>query len=263
MITVRKNTKKEIDRVVRNFNQKIRRLEKMENYDKSILPEKVTTKKIISSVENRNELVRNLRELKRFSRRGSETKIYVKGEDTTKWQYDVIKNRVSSAKRKVSRDITKLETTKITISGREQKQTLAQTNTFEYNNLIAKRNALKKQIDKMSLDELEKLSVTANRILSPKINKQFKGNFIKMLEDIAYLYYYPIDKINEIKSKISKLSHKEFHNLYLQERMITNLLFYYPRKSDVNRYAKAVIEQQNKSEIFEIIDGIYNAVVNK
>ena len=28
MITVRKNTKKEIDRVVRNFNQKIRRLEK-------------------------------------------------------------------------------------------------------------------------------------------------------------------------------------------------------------------------------------------
>lgn len=263
MITVRKNTKKEIDRVVRNFNQKIRRLEKMENYDKSILPEKVTTKKILSSVENRNELLRNLRELKRFSKRGSESKIYVGSEDTTKWQYDVIKNRVSSAKRKVSRDITKLETTKITISGREQKQTLAQTNTFEYNNLIAKRNALKKQIDKMSLEELEKLSVTANRILSPKINKNFKGNFIKMLEDISYLYYYPIDKINKIKSKISKMSHKEFHNLYLQERMITNLLFYYPRKSDINRYAKAVIEQQNKSEIFEILDGIYNAVVNK
>lgn len=259
MITVRKNTKKEIDRVVRNFNQKIRRLEKMENYDKSIIPEKVSTKKILSSVNSRNELLRNLRELRRFSKRGSESKVDILGQDITRWQYDVIKNRVSSAKRKVSRDITKLETTKITISGREQKQTLAQTNTFEYNNLIAKRNALKKKIDKMSLEDLEKLSATANRILSPNINKHFKGNFIKMLEDISYLYNYPIDKINEIKSKIGKLSHKEFHNLFLQERMITNLLFYYPKKD--NKYFK--VDNQNKSEIFEIIDGIYNAVVNK
>ena len=58
-----KKLDQEINRTIKNFNQKIARLEKQE---KELLPSKITKKDLKSGVYTRTELQRNLKELQRF-----------------------------------------------------------------------------------------------------------------------------------------------------------------------------------------------------
>ena len=60
-----KKINQEINRTIKNFNQKIARLEK-EQRD-LILPDKITKKALKESVYTRTELKRKLKELQRYS----------------------------------------------------------------------------------------------------------------------------------------------------------------------------------------------------
>ena len=71
-----KKLNQEINRTIKNFNQKIARLEKQE---RELLPSKITKKDLKSSVYTRAELQRKLKELQRFSKRGAEDIIETKG----------------------------------------------------------------------------------------------------------------------------------------------------------------------------------------
>ena len=71
-----KNLQNEITRVVRNFNNKINRLEKLQN--DLILPDKITKKSLTERYYTRKDLQRKLNELKRFSTRGIEKTIETK-----------------------------------------------------------------------------------------------------------------------------------------------------------------------------------------
>lgn len=73
MIRYNKSTNNEIARVVRNYNSKIARLQKLNN--KLILPEKASVKEIKKTVSSRRELNRRLNELKLYSKRGIEETI--------------------------------------------------------------------------------------------------------------------------------------------------------------------------------------------
>ncbi len=64
-----KKLNQEINRVVKNFNQKVTRLEK-QNHE--LLPSKITTKELKESVNTKIQLNRRLRELKQFSQKGVE-----------------------------------------------------------------------------------------------------------------------------------------------------------------------------------------------
>ena len=72
-----KKLNQEINRTIRNFNQKIARLEKQER--DLLLPTKINKKSLKQSVTNRNELKRKLKELQRYSKRGVEETITTKG----------------------------------------------------------------------------------------------------------------------------------------------------------------------------------------
>ena len=61
-----KKLNQEINRTIKNFNQKIARLEKQE---RELLPSKITKKELKESVYTRTELQRKLKELQRFSKR--------------------------------------------------------------------------------------------------------------------------------------------------------------------------------------------------
>ena len=67
-----KKLNNEINRVVKNFNQKITRLEKQ---NRELLPSKTTTKEIKNAITTKRELNQKLRELKQFSQKGIENVI--------------------------------------------------------------------------------------------------------------------------------------------------------------------------------------------
>ena len=96
----REQDEKELRRVVRNFNDKLRRLVKKNPANSNILPQfwnektqefenRITIDQIKELIATRQDYNRQLNMLKRFSRRGAE-KIVETGSDygakTTKWQ---------------------------------------------------------------------------------------------------------------------------------------------------------------------------------
>lgn len=97
------NDLSEIKRVTRNFNAKIRRLEKKHAGEKVILPERVSVSDIRELVQTRGDLQRELRSLQRFTQRGSEKLVSVPNSDNnmkiTNWQRKDMQRRASKINR--------------------------------------------------------------------------------------------------------------------------------------------------------------------
>lgn len=109
----------ELARVVKNFNAKIRRLEKKDpqKYNKNTLPtfwdektqsysNRISVGQLKDLIQTRKDLNRELNALKRFSKRGSEEIVFIPTNDNnlyiTKWQRSEMKRRVNyiNARRK-------------------------------------------------------------------------------------------------------------------------------------------------------------------
>lgn len=121
----REQDEKELHRVVRNFNTKLRRLVKANPENKNILPQfynentdqfesRITVDTVKSLIETRSDYNRQIRMLKRFGRRGAETIIdapnNVYGSKTTKWQRDETARMVGIVNRKRQERLDRLNT---------------------------------------------------------------------------------------------------------------------------------------------------------
>lgn len=223
-----KELNREINRIVKNFNQKIVRLEKQE---RELLPDTVSIKELKKSVTSRNELKRKLKELQRFSKRGAEEIITTKGGLTlTRYDIDRIKRENARAKRLISREIRMYETTKPKVLGKEQTTTFAKMGSINYLNTVARRKALEKNIEKIDKTELENLKKLIGKTLKNYnyMNEQFKENYFKMLSDLAYYTDYDKEKIRKLKDKLFMLEPKKFYELFKNEKAIQDIIYYYP-----------------------------------
>lgn len=114
--------KRELERVVRNFNQKVRRLERQ---GKAYLPDTLSAKELENTINTRNELKNLINSLTRFNKRRNAGNPYVSanGEIISQWEHNerVIKQRVAVAK--ISREISKYENESIKLLGEVQSGT--------------------------------------------------------------------------------------------------------------------------------------------
>lgn len=94
----------ELKKAVRNFNDKIRRLEKKNPELKNTLPDRVSVKEIKNLIETRQDLKRELNSLRRFSKRGAEELVTVPDSKynlkITKWQKNEMSRRIGVINRK-------------------------------------------------------------------------------------------------------------------------------------------------------------------
>ena len=218
----------EINRTIKNFNQKIARLEKQ---DKELLPSKITKKDLKSSVYTRTELIRKLKELQRFSNRGAEDIITTSGgARLTMYDYQNIKRENARIKRNITREINRLKVDKPKIFGKTQSSTFSQMGDTDYLNLIARRKALEKDINKLSKEELERFIKLVEKTGKSQqyMNSIFKENYFEMLTDLAYYFDYDNDKLNLLKQKLMKLKPNNFLKLFKEDKSIRAILDYYP-----------------------------------
>ena len=146
-----KKLNQEINRTIKNFNQKIARLEKQE---RELLPSKITKKELKDNVYTRTELRRKLKELQRFSNRNAEDIITTSGGvRLTQYDYQNIKRENTRIKRNITREINRLRVEKPKIFGKLQSSTFSEMGDSDYLNLVARRKALEKDINKLSKDE--------------------------------------------------------------------------------------------------------------
>ena len=218
----------EINKIVRNFNQKVTRLEKNQQ---ELLPTKISVRELKKSYNNRKDLKRKLRELKRFSTRGIEQVVETKqGLKISKYDLINLKKENARVKRSLTMEIKRLETTSPKVLGKKQKTTFAQMGDQHYLNLVARRKALEKEIMNLNKAELERLKNLIDKTLKNKsyMNSTFKENYLKMLTDLGYYFDYDNEKLQKLEDKLMDLSPDKFLKLFQEDKSIRAILDYYP-----------------------------------
>ena len=223
-----KKLNQEINRTIKNFNQKIARLEKQE---RELLPSKITKKELKDNVYTRTELRRKLKELQRFSNRNAEDIITTSGGvRLTQYDYQNIKRENARIKRNITREINRLRVEKPKIFGKLQSSTFSEMGDSDYLNLVARRKALEKDINKLSKDEFGRFKKLVEKTGKSQqyMNNIFKENYFEMLTDLAYYFDYDNDKLNLLNQKLMKLKPNDFLKLFKDDKSIRAILDYYP-----------------------------------
>lgn len=254
-----KKLNNEINKTIKNFNQKIARLEKTER--NLILPSKINKKELKESVYTRTELKRKLQELKRYSQRGIEETIKTQGGATlSKYEYINIQREARRVKANLTREINRLKVTAPKVFGKEQATTFAQMGDQHYLNLQARRKALEKgNLKSLSSEQLSAYNKLLEKTARNKTyyNNVFKENYLKMLTDMGYFYGYDKNKLDNLKEKITKLDSNNFLKLFRNEKSIQAIIDYYP-----NVHSKPGEFSINPEDIKEDVNNLYDALID-
>ena len=251
-----KKLNQEINKVIRNYNQKIRRVEKYEEQWLYKLPNTISKKSLKQNVYTRTELRRKLNELKRFSKRGAENIMQTKsGYIVSKYEFENLQREKARVKRNISREIKRLETEKPKVFGKEQSKTFAQMGDSYYLNLKAKRVALEKNIQKLQGEEFKKYKDLVYKFGRSQEYQTslFRDNYKKMLTDLAYYTNYPEDKIKKLENKLNKLNNRQFYKLFQSEKSIKSITEYYPL---VTGSVKGFDPQNIKDDVASLYDNL-------
>lgn len=257
-----KKLNQEINRTIKNFNQKIARLEKQE---RELLPSKISKKELKESVYTRQELQRRLKELQRFSKRGAEDVIETKGGvKLTKYELENLKKDKARIKQKISREKNRLEKTKPKVFGKEQSATFSQMGDSEYLNLIARYKTINKDIENLNIEEIKRYKKIINKTKTNKSYNEyiFRENFFEMFNILGY-YAYDNEKIDIINEKLKKLTPSKLLKLITEEKSMKAILTYYGTiiNDDINiDYENYILDDITVlyDALYENIDEILN-----
>lgn len=179
-----KEFNKEINRVVANFNAKVKRLEQKEH---ELVPDKVKVSDIKLNYTSRDRLKSYLKRLESFSEIGAEDVVITKGgAKITNYELENLKKDKAIAKRLLTREINRAE---------ERPSEYRVLRSSNINNLRAKRELVSRNIDLLNTSQLKSLLKNVNRVNTSK--QTFYDNFFQMVnneiglagesEDLAYI----------------------------------------------------------------------------
>ena len=252
-----KKLNQEINRTIKNFNQKIARLEKKQ---RDLLPSKITKKNLKSNVYTRTELKRKLKELQRFSTRGVEEVITTSGGvRLTKYELNEIKRENARVKRNITREINRLKVEKPKIFGKKQTSTYSEMGDHDFLNLVARRKALEKDINKLSREEFERFTKLVEKTGRNQqyMNNIFKENYFDMLTKTAYYFDYDNEKLAYLKDKLMKLQPNDFLKLFKEDKSVRAILDYYPV---VTNSFNAINPDDIKEDVVNLYDNLINNI---
>lgn len=252
-----KKLNQEINRTIKNFNQKIARLEKQE---RELLPNKITKKDLKSSVYTRTELQRKLKELQRFSVRGAEDIITTSGGvRLTRYDYQNLKRENTRLKQNITREINRLKVEKPKIFGKTQTSTFSEMGDHYYLNLVAIRKVFEKNINKLSREEFERFTKLVEKTGKNQayMNNIFKENYFEMLTTLAYYNDYDKKKLDYMKNKLMKLKPNKFLKLFQEDKSIRAILDYYPI---VTNSFNAINPDDIKEDVVNLYDSLIDNI---
>ena len=224
----RSSTNKEIARVVKNFNQKISRLEKL---GRENLPEKIRIKDLKFKIYSSSDLKRELNKLKRFSSRGAEDVLTGYGTPITKWEKRNIGIQVRTAKAKITRQLKNMgipkeswATTKRKIQVGKQATDTAQTLINQYQNLSVK-NILNQKTKSSRQEKLRTLEKIGYRY-SNRAVFVLQQSLLEMIDKLDVSKEDKKEK-DKLKDKIKKLSINELKKIYYNYDELNDVIFRY------------------------------------
>lgn len=252
-----KKLNQEINKTIKNFNQKIARLEKEQ---RQMLPTRITKRNLKNEVYTRNELRRRLKQLQRFSTRGAEEIITTKGGvRLTQYELNELKRESARVKRNITRELNRLKINKPKVFGKIQSSTFSEMGDTEYLNLVARRQALEKNISKINREEYERFRKLVEKTGKNQqyMNNVFKENYFEMLTDLGYYFNYDNSKLNELKEKLMKLKPNDFLRLFKEDKSIRAILDYYPA---ITQNFSAINPDDIKEDVTNLYDNLIDNI---
>lgn len=219
----RESDKQELKRVVRNFNAKIRRLQKKDpskilnalpkniSVNKNALPEMITERQLMDLIHTRADLNRELNRLKRFSKKGAEKIVLVPNNDNniqvTNWQKVEMNRMRAVVNRKREERLELIRKTQVhgqgytlgqLAMGSQAEQELRPASSFTrsmgYKDMMKKYLSLRKESQSQFYTEKD---------------YQVRENYIKGLKD-----NYSENDVKDIIDHIEKMPIKEFLRVF-------------------------------------------------
>lgn len=258
-MSIRYDTKltKNIQRVVRNFNQKVSRLEKINDelgiYD---LPEKVSIKALKKSVTSRKELYRKLNDLSLFSQRDIERSIETTSGTMSKYDYELLKKEQRRLKSYYTRKIHSYQNLSPRIAGKKQIGTLKTLGDEYLQQLQKRREYLNKDITKLDKDHLEYFikSIKNSRGLEEKAYRYYQTYVNDMYVKLGYSIGYDKEKLDYIQKRLKELSPQQFDKARRIEATLQTVDDFY-----IDIHSEKSLAQ-NKEDIVAKFDLLYDSI---
>lgn len=259
-----KKLDREINRTIKNFNQKVDRLERDERA--LYIPDRITKKQLKEAYTNRQDLRRKLKELQRFGERGAEQVLETKGGVLiSQYELQNIKEERRRILYNLKRELTKLGVQKIKVAGVEQDVTFKESGDENYLNKLERYSLLKRDISKMTPEELENYLTLIERTKQYKSyrDNKFYDNYLAGLYEIGRFYNVDEVKMQAIRDKFYSLEPDNFLKVYDTDKAVQEIMHYY--KLIRGYYSKNVggkYWQQkydiDKDEVSNLFDVLYN-----
>lgn len=258
-MAIRYDTKltKDIQRVVRNFNQKVNRLERINDklgiYD---LPEKVSIKALKKSVTSRKDLYRKLNDLSLFSQRDIEKSIQTASGSMSKYDYELLKKEQRRLKSYYTRKIHSYQNLSPRIAGKKQIGTLKTLGDEYLQQLQKRREYLNKDITKLDKDHLEYFtkSIKNSILIEEKANRYYDTYINDMYVKLGYSIGYDKDKLDYIQKKLKELTPQQFDKARRIEATLQTVDDFY-----VDIHSEKTLAQ-NKEDISAKFDLLYDSI---
>ena len=192
MIRYDREYNQEITRVVSNFNRKVRRLEQQEA---RLLPTPVKVSDIKERFSNRRELNKYLNDLRRFSRRGAEDIVEVKGKEYTRYQIDLFRTNLRRERDRVRRELAR---------------DIQAKNPYPMQHNVHMQNLRNRQ-ERLTQAWTQLIDKEFSRIADKYIqDSETFDNYLEILFRDAYQVGFDKEKLEHIREKLSELSTSQF-----------------------------------------------------
>lgn len=198
-----------ITRVVSNFNRKVRRLEQQES---RLLPTPVKVSEIKERFTNRRELNKYLKDLRRFSRRGAEDIVEVKGKEYTRYQIDLFRTNLRRERDRVRRELAR---------------DIQAKNPYPMQHNVHMQNLRNRQ-EKLTQAWTQLIDKEFSRIADKYVqDSETFDNYMEILFRDAYQVGFDKEKLEHIRERLSELSTSQFMHVLETTPEIQYVFEYY------------------------------------
>jgi hypothetical protein len=243
MINYDKQFNAKINRIVRDFNRKVT---KLQNEGMKYIPDPITVNDLKSTYFERNSLKRRLRQLERFTRDGAETIVDLQGgAKATKWELETLRSDMTYLKKRYTNKINDYGNIIPKVLGKPQAVSYARMGDAKYENLRVLRKSMDKDVARLDQSDYNRLRRKTQAQIN-RMNRQkyvLWANYFTFLEDIAYKADIDPETLASIKAKLEKMDIDDFIKFFETEKAFSSIIEYYDlQKIKAGGYSDADVE---------------------
>lgn len=235
------NDLKEINRSVKNFNAKIKRLETKYKGTDVILPEKVSVKELKDLIGTRRDLQRELKSLQRFTQRGSEEIVSIPNTDNniqvTKWQRTEMNRRAGTINRTRALRLGQVQEIEMASGGEKLGYTVGQFGMGKAEELsLSPTTSFTPKMTKWDVSaKFRSLRKHSQSDYFTKSDQRLLNNYISSLEET-----YGKDAVADIVKEIENMDFSEFYKRFRAEPGAFEFASDIPKDADIEAYLNKI-----------------------